>query len=300
MKNGLILAGVRIHNTNTDKAQDTMADVWMITGVSTGIGRALAREAALRGHIVAGSLRKAEQIAGFEAEVPGKTFGFLADVRRAGDLQAFCRDVQGRFGKIDVLVNNAGYGLVGAVEEISDSEARDQMEVNFFGALSLTREVLPVMRQQGRGHIFNVSSIAGLNGTAGLALYNASKFALEGLSEGLFLETRHLGIQVTLVEPGPFRTLWAGPGLVHAGQNLAAYQPVTERLRSRLAATSGQQAGDPGRAARLICDVALAPGAPLRLLLGKAGYDVIEAKIQRLSAELAAWKERGLATDYPA
>jgi NAD(P)-dependent dehydrogenase (short-subunit alcohol dehydrogenase family) len=275
-----------------------MTQHWLITGVSSGLGKALALEVASRGHKVSGTLRKEADIKTFEALSPNHFRGYLADVRDFSALERAVNESSQRFGSIDVLVNNAGYGLVGAVEELSNEEVRDQMEVNFFGALRLTQLVLPGMRVRRKGHIFNISSIAGMNGSPGLGLYNASKFALEGMSEGLMLETRHLGLQVTIVEPGPFRTHWAGSGLVHAKINIPDYAEVTGLLRSRLAAVDQQQPGSPEKAAKLICDVALQKDAPLRLLLGKPAYQVIEAKIKRLTSEYAKWKEKGERTDF--
>jgi NAD(P)-dependent dehydrogenase (short-subunit alcohol dehydrogenase family) len=276
-----------------------MAKIWIITGVSSGLGKALALHAAQKGDTVVGTVRHSDQGDEFELLVPGFTFAVKADVRDRASLENLVSVCLERFGKIDVLVNNAGYGLVGAVEELSEEELRNQMEVNFFGALILTQLVLPTMRKNRKGHIFNISSIAGINGTAGLALYNASKFALEGFSEGMMLECRPLGILVTIVEPGPFRTHWAGKGLVHAKHQIADYEPTVNRLRSRLGDVDGNQPGDPARAAELMYEVALSEGAPMRLLLGKPGYTVVEGKIQRLSQELAAWKEKGIATDFP-
>ena len=271
---------------------------WFITGVSGGLGLALAEELLKAGHKVSGTLRKQEQLAAFEALKPGFSFGYLGDVRDRQAMESALDAAEARSGPVEVLVNNAGYGLIGVVEELSEQEIRDQMEVNFFGALFLTQMVLPRMRKLGRGHIFNTSSIAGLNGAASLALYNASKFALEGFSEGLMLETKHLGIKVTLVEPGPFRTKWAGSGLVHSAKRLDAYRELTDSTRERLARGDGQQPGDPHKAARLMMEVALTENPPLRLLLGKPAYQVIEAKLERLSREFADWKEKGMATDF--
>jgi short-subunit dehydrogenase len=271
---------------------------WLITGVSSGLGRAMAIEAASRGHFVSGTLRNQKDLQSFEALSPHQFKGYLADVRDFSTLETLTKESQNTFGPVDVLVNNAGYGLVGAIEELSEEEIRDQMEVNFFGALRLIQLILPTMRERKKGHIFNISSIAGINGSPGLGLYNASKFALEGMSEALMLETRHLGLKVTLVEPGPFRTLWAGSGLVHSKNNLNAYSEVTNQLRTRLAAVNLKQPGSPEKAAKLISDVALQPDAPLRLLLGKPAYQVIEGKLRRLSEEFEKWKEKGEATDY--
>lgn len=276
-----------------------MQQHWFITGVSGGLGLAMALEAAKRGHKVVGTLRKAEQIAEFEANFPQLFKGILLDVRQKNKMEEAVNEAIAFMDSIDVLVNNAGYGLIGAVEELTEAEIRDQMEVNFFGALFLSQLVLPEMRQNRKGHIFNISSIAGVNGAAGLALYNASKFALEGFSEGLMLETRPLDIRVTIVEPGPFRTAWAGGGLVHAAKQLNDYEPLTRLLRERLERVNGKQAGDPEKAARLICDVALSEEAPLRLLLGAPGYQVVEVKYKRQTEEYQKWKDKGLATDFP-
>lgn len=273
---------------------------WIVTGASSGLGKAIAQEAISRGEFVTGTFRKPEQAQEFTDLVPGKTLGITVDVRQYASLEKLVEESLSVFGRIDVLVNNAGYGLVGAIEELDEEELRDQMEVNFFGPVFLTQLVLPAMRKQHQGHIFNISSIAGINGTAALAMYNASKFALEGFSEGLKLELKSLGIEVTIVEPGPFRTDWAGKGLVHAKKEIDDYQPVTRLLRSRLDAVNGNQPGDPCRAASLMYEVAYSENPPLRLLLGKPGYQVVEAKIDRLVKELSDWKSKGVATDFTA
>jgi len=275
-----------------------MDKVWFITGVSGGLGKSIAKAAAEQGNVVVGSLRNETQFQEFLDLVPGKTFPVLLDVRDLQQSKTAIDQIISTYGKIDVLVNNAGYGLVGAIEELSQEELRDQMEVNFFGALQLCQLVLPFMRKNRLGHIFNISSIAGLNGTNALGLYNASKFALEGFSEGMMLETKHLGIKVTIVEPGPFRTKWAGGGLIHAKKNIPDYESVTSVLRSRLEKVNGNQPGDPDRAAKLIVEVALTENPPLRLLLGASGYQVIESKLKRLTEELMTWKEKGIATDF--
>jgi short-subunit dehydrogenase len=276
-----------------------MQQHWFITGVSGGLGLAMALEAAKRGHKVVGTLRKKEQIQSFEANNPQMLKGIILDVRHREKMENAVLEAINWMGKIDVLVNNAGYGLVGAVEELTESEIRDQMEVNFFGALFLSQAVLSEMRKNKIGHIFNISSIAGVSGTAGLALYNASKFALEGFSEGLMLEIKNLGIKVTIVEPGPFRTSWAGGGLVHGTKQIEDYRPFVQLLRERLEKVNGIQVGDPERAAKLICEVALTETAPLRLLLGAPGYQVVEAKMKRQAEEYERWKSEGLKTDFP-
>jgi len=275
-----------------------MSKIWFITGVSGGLGRSIAIAAAALGNTVIGTLRKESQFTEFEALFPGKSIPVLMDVRNLEQCKLVIEKIITDFGRIDILVNNAGYGLIGAVEEFSQEEIRDQMEVNFFGPVQICQLVLPFMRKQKSGHIFNISSIAGLSANHALAMYNASKYALEGFSEGLMLETKSLGIQVTIVEPGPFRTKWAGGGLVHAKNEINDYKPVTSLLKARLGNIDGKQPGDPDRAAKLICEIALAENAPLRLLLGAPGYQIVEAKLQRMSGEFKKWKAKGLATDF--
>lgn len=272
--------------------------VWFITGVSGGLGRSLALEAARQGDVVVGTLRNPDQFAGFENLFPGKTFPVLADVTNFQQVEAGIDYTISRFGRLDVLVNNAGYGLMGAVEELSEDQIRHQMEVNFFGALNAIRCALPHMRKQRNGHILNISSIAGLNGTNGGALYNASKFALEGLSEGLTLEVKPLGIAVTIVEPGPFRTKWAGEGLVNAAKSIPDYQESAHLIHERLANINGKQAGDPDKAAKLMWKITRVENPPLRLLLGASAYNLIERKMQKKMDEFAEWKSEGKATDF--
>lgn len=276
-----------------------MNKVWFITGVSGGLGRALALEVARQGDIAVGTLRKKSQMEDYQNEIPGFTFPVLADVTDFGQVSKVIEETISKFGRIDVLVNNAGYGLLGAAEELSDEQIRHQMEVNFFGALHAMRQVLPQMRARRSGHILNITSIAGLQGTIGASLYNASKFALEGLSEGMSLELKPLGIHVILVEPGPFRTQWAGEGLVKAQQKIDDYEQSAHLIYERLANNNGKQAGDPDRAAKLMWKITREENPPLRLLLGAAAYTLIEKRMQKKMEEFAQWKEEGLATDFP-
>ncbi len=182
---------------------------WLITGVSSGLGRALAEAVLSRGEIVIGTLRKREQMAEFEALAPGRANSKLLDVTDKSQVRDAVTQAIQSAGGIDVVVNNAGYGLSGAAEEVSDGEIRQQMETNFFGLVAVTQAALPFMRAQKRGHIVNISSVAGYKGILGMSIYSASKFAVEGFSEGLAAEAAHLGIRVTIVEPGAFRTRWA-------------------------------------------------------------------------------------------
>lgn len=273
--------------------------VWFITGVSTGIGRHLAEQAALAGNTVIGTVRKQDQIEGINNLVSGKTFGYVLDVNDHKKVTEVIHEVATKFGKIDVLVNNAGYGLFGGIEEVSMQEARDQMETNFFGALAVTQAVLPIMRQQQSGHIFQISSIAGLTGTPGLGIYNASKHALEGFSEALSHELEALNIKVTLVEPGPFRTLWAGASMKFSDKEIDAYRTTrVGRTKELMTARNGVQPGDPVKAALAIIQIAETEHPPLRLALGKIAIGAIQGKIALLTKELTAWEALSAGADF--
>ena len=273
--------------------------VWFITGVSTGIGKELAEQAALAGNTVIGTVRKQDQIADINNLVSGKTFGYLLDVNDHAKVSEVINEVANKFGKIDVLVNNAGYGLFGGIEETSIQEARDQMETNFFGALAVTQAVLPIMRVQQSGHIIQISSIAGLTGTAGLGIYNASKHAMEGFTEALYYELEAFHIKVTLVEPGPFRTLWAGASMKYTQQEIDAYRNTrVGKTKGLMEARNGVQPGDPVKAALAIIKIAETDNPPLRLALGKIAIGAIQGKIALLNKDLTAWQELSAGADF--
>ena len=271
--------------------------IWFITGVSTGIGRELAEQAALAGNTVIGTVRKQAQIEEINNLVSGKTFGYLLDVNDHEKVVEVMMDVNMKFGRIDVLVNNAGYGLFAGIEEVSIQEARDQMETNFFGALAVTQSVLPIMRKQQSGHIIQISSIAGLTGTAGLGIYNASKHAMEGFSEALYQELLPLGIKVTLVEPGPFRTLWAGASMKFSEKSIDGYAAI-DRTKTAMKARNGVQPGDPVKAALAIIQIAETENPPLRLALGKIAIGAIQGKIALLTKDLTAWETLSAGADF--
>ncbi|SKB52048.1 oxidoreductase [Daejeonella lutea] len=276
----------------------TSSRIWLITGVSGGLGRALALEAARNGDIVFGTLRQEGQVDEFSDLVHGKTFGIQLDVNNHTDIGPVLTHIIDQFGRIDVLVNNAGYGLFGAAEEVSMQEAREQMETNFFGALALTQAVLPIMRSQRSGHILQVSSIAGLSSNPGLGIYNASKFALEGFTEALYMETKDLNIKVTLIEPGPFRTDWAGSSSVRSVKVIPDYDSTAgERIRA-INGMSGKQPGDPVKAAKAILKIVNSENPPLRLALGKIAIDVIRKKINLLERELNEWEKLSANTGF--
>ncbi|UEG50935.1 SDR family NAD(P)-dependent oxidoreductase [Ferruginibacter lapsinanis] len=272
--------------------------VWFITGVSSGLGRHLAEEVAKSGNIVIGTVRKQEQLAGINDLLKGKTFGYLLDVNDHQQVNETIHAVVNEFGQIDVLVNNAGYGLMGAIEETSMEEARAQMETNFFGALAVTQAVLPVMRKQGSGHIVQISSQAGISANHGLGIYNASKFALEGFSEALYKEVLPLGIKVTLVEPGPFRTEWAGASMKFAEKTIEAYADTAGRLKQYIQSISGNQPGDPIAGAHSIMKIVAAENPPLRLALGKLAVETLRKKADWIKQEVADWEKVSADADY--
>ncbi|WP_199337072.1 oxidoreductase [Oscillatoria sp. FACHB-1407] len=226
--------------------------VWLITGCSTGFGRALAEAVLKKGDSLLATAREPEQLHALIEDYPETAKAIRLDVTVSQDIQAVVDAAIATFGRIDVLVNNAGHGLIAALEEVSDVEIRQFFETNFFGALRLMRSVLPVMRQQGSGHIVNLSSTAGLVGFGGSSLYCGAKFALEGTSEALAKEVEPFGIKVTLIEPGAFRTDFNGRSLAVAKRSIDAYATMSDAALQWFKAMDGQQPGDPAKAAQAI------------------------------------------------
>ncbi len=261
--------------------------VWFITGVSSGIGRAAAEAALARGDTVYGSLRQSEQFAAFEQLAPGRAFALQLDVTQPGQItHAVQRVLSG--GRIDVLVNNAGIGMVGAVEESSLAEVRSVFEINFFGALQLMQAFLPQMRRQKSGHIINISSGVGLNALPGMPIYSASKHALEGLSEALAGEVAALGIKVSLIEPGAILTGFTGPGMVEAQHKLSDYEAVSGYGRAGLNHYYQEQAAKPETVAQAILAVADHPAPPLRKLVGSDVPHAARTRLERMQQLLDA------------
>ena len=273
--------------------------VWLITGCSRGLGRTLAEAVLTRGDRLVATARDAQSLEPLKQLAPQRVQTHALDVNREDQVRAVVAAAIAAFGRIDVLVNNAGYGLAGAVEEVNDAEARAQFETNVFGALSLTRAVLPQMRAQHSGHILQISSAAGFVASPGLGLYNASKFALEGYSEALAQEVAPLGIRVTIIQPGPFRTDWAGPSLLTPQHRIAAYADTAHKTIVTLNGYSGKQPGDPARAAAAMIQVVEAERPPLRLPLGEGALGRIRAKLNSVSEELTAWEALTLSTSFP-
>lgn len=272
--------------------------IWLITGVSGGLGRALAEEVAQTGDIVFGTLRKQDQLSAFSNLVPGKTFGILLDVNKHFEFESVLNTIISKFGRLDVLVNNAGYGLFGAIEEVSIEEARDQMETNLFGPLALTQAVIPLMRKQNSGHIIQISSMAGMRSVEGMGLYNTSKFALEGFTEALYFELKPFNVNVTLVEPGPFRTNWAGNSSVRSAKIIDDYYEISGARIAQIMGYSGNQPGDPAKAAKVIIEVVNSETPPLRLPLGPVAIDAIRAKLKWVEDDIKAWEEKSVNTSF--
>lgn len=265
--------------------------IWLITGVSSGLGRALAEAVIAGGDFVVGTFRDAGAADQFTNRHKPDALGVVLDVTDAAATEHVFGRIERELGRLDVLVNNAGYGLAGAVEETSEAEARALFEANVFGPLRVTQRALPLLRAQGRGHIVQISSHGGVKAFGGFGLYNASKFALEGFSEALAQEVAPLGIRVSIVEPGPFRTGFAGGSFWLAARQLDAYAGTAGAFRARMAVGHGQQEGDPAKAAQAIRALVAAENPPLRLPLGRVALQTIQAKLDSVQADLNAGRE---------
>ena len=269
-----------------------------ITGVSSGFGLALSREALSAGHRVIGTVRNDEARHAFEALHEDRAHAILLDVTDIEAIPAAVADAESRFGPVDVLVNNAGDGHEGIFEESPLDEMRRQFEVNVFGAVAVTQAFVPRFRERRRGHIVNITSMGGFITMPGIAYYCGSKFALEGISETLGKEVASFGIHVTAVEPGGFRTDWAGRSMVRAPQTIADYAPVMGPVRERRLARSGKQDGDPVKAARAMIQVTEAVNPPAHLLLGPDAVKVVREKLGALQEEIKAWEALSVSTDF--
>jgi len=280
-------------------ARSTRQRVWLITGTSQGFGHELVRAALDRGESVVATSRHPEKVAEAFPTASDRLLAITMDLSQPAQIAAVVDGAIGRFGRIDVLVNNAGFGIIGAVEEVSDAEISKVFEINVFGLLRVTRAVLPKMRSQRSGNIVNLSSIGGLVGFAGFGIYNATKFAVEGLSEALAKEVAPLGIHVTLVEPGPYRTDFLGGSLAVARTELPAYAETAGVPRAAHSTRHGAQAGDPVRAADAIVEAVTSDSPPLHFLLGSYAYQMATQKLDALRADMETWHDLAVSTDYP-
>ena len=276
----------------------TTSKIWFITGVSSGFGKELAKEVLDRGEIVIATFRKDNQVEDFNKLMPNKSFGVKIDVTDSQLIADGVKEAVAKFGKIDVLVNNAGYGVMGSIEEVTEAEIRKQFEVNVFGVLALTKAFLPVMRSQKSGHIINITSIGGKIGSEGLGIYNGSKFALEGIGEALAAELKPLNIKVTNVEPGPFRTEWAGESASFENTKIVDYKETVGKKLEFLNNLSGNQPGDPAKAAKAIYELVQLPNPPVHLPLGKAAYMVSQKIIDNNIQELKEFEYLGKNLDF--
>ncbi len=268
---------------------DSPKRCWFVTGISSGLGRALAEAALAQGDIVVGTARKAEDIERFEALAADRAFGHILDVTDDAAITQVVSDALSQTGGIDVLVNNAGYGLVGAIEEASLDEIRQQFAVNVFGAIAVTQAVLPSMRKRRAGHILNISSVSGLAPWAGTGVYGASKYALEGFGQNLAKEVAELGIKVTNVEPGALRTDFAGRSLVTAARQIEDYDGAARDALRTLEDATSRENGDPAKAAQAILKMVESENPPMHFLLGSDALYYAGDKLGSMQAEIAKW-----------
>jgi NAD(P)-dependent dehydrogenase (short-subunit alcohol dehydrogenase family) len=273
--------------------------VWFITGCSTGFGRELAKLVLEKGWRAVVTARNPDTIQDFPADYGDRALVLKLDVTVPAQVSDAVQKAESNFGRIDVLVNNAGFGYLAAVEEGEDAEVRAMFETNVFALAAMTRAVLPGMRRRGSGHIINISSVAGLVGFPGVGYYNATKFAVEGLSEALAKEVEPLGIKVLVVEPGPFRTDWAGRSLKQTGHPIDAYAGTGGTRRAAIAGGSGHQAGDPVRAAEAMIQAVQSETPPLHLVLGRMALENARAKFDRMSRDFDQWEQTTLGADFP-
>ena len=276
-----------------------MEKVWFITGCSTGFGRELAKHVIEQGYKIVVTARKTADIQDIVAGHEKQAIAVELDVTKHEQIAAAVKTAMDTFGRIDVLVNNAGIGYFGAVEESEDAEVRRMFEINFFGLTSMTQAVLPIMRKQRSGHILNVSSIGGLVGYPALGFYNATKFAVDGLSEALAKEVAHLGIKVTILAPSGFRTDWAGRSANDSKIVIEDYSHSAGANKDAIRGYSGNQPGDPKRAAIAIVNVVETAEPPLRLLLGAAAFRNANHKLETLKKDYDAWETTSKGADFP-
>jgi NAD(P)-dependent dehydrogenase (short-subunit alcohol dehydrogenase family) len=276
----------------------TQGDVWFITGCSTGMGRDIAEEALARGYRVVLTARNPAAVADLQSRFPATAAAAALDVTDRAQIERAVGFANQRFGRIDVLVNNAGYGYLSSIEEGDEAEVRAMFETNFWGLLAVTRAILPQMRERRSGRIIHNSSQAGLMSFPGTAYYSTSKWAVEALSEGLSRELAPFGIQVSAVEAGPVRTDWAGRSMRRNPPRIADYAAIAERMQL-ITDMDGRQAGDPQRAAAAIVDLAESEDPPRQLLLGRGVLQAYRQKLAEVGAMLDRWEPVSLGTDFP-
>ena len=276
-----------------------MSKVWFITGCSTGFGRNLAMEVLQNGDKVAVTARNTNDVNDLVNLFPDTAVAISLDVTKPNLIKAAVKQAHEKFGNIDVLVNNAGIGYFGAIEESEEAEVRRMFEINFFGLANVTTEVLPIMRAQRSGHIVNISSVGGLVAFPGVGFYNATKFAVTGYSEALAKEVATLGIKVTVVAPSGFRTDWAGRSANNSKIVIDDYKATAHANQNTIRGYSGNQPGDPVRAAKAIVKAVETENPPLRLMLGVGALKGIRNKIKELQVDIDTWEETTVWADHP-
>ncbi|MCY7421773.1 MAG: oxidoreductase [Chitinophagaceae bacterium] len=276
-----------------------MSKVWIITGCSTGFGRELASLALQKGNKVVVTARNPTDIEDIVTPYPDTAISVKLDVTDKAEISASVQKALEAFGRIDVLVNNAGIGYFGAVEESEEDEVRRMFDINVFGLANMTKAILPIMRKQRSGHIVNIASIGGLVSFPAVGFYNATKYAVDGLSESLAKETAHLGIKVTIVAPSGFRTDWAGRSANNSKIEIEDYASTAGKNKNDIRGYSGNQPGDPVRAAQAIIKAVDSDNPPLRLLLGAAALKGARNKLVQLQKDFDAWEETTLGADFP-
>ena len=276
-----------------------MEKVWLITGCSTGFGREIAKFVLSQGYKAVVAARNTDDVQDIIAGQEGNAIAIKLDVTKKDEIRAAVEKTMQQFGRIDVLVNNAGIGYFGAIEESEDEAVRNMFDINVFGLANMIQETLPVMRAQKSGHIVNIASIGGLVGFPAVGFYNATKFAVDGLSESLAKETAPLGIKVTIVAPSGFRTDWAGRSANNSPVVIEDYASTSGKNKSDIRGYSGNQPGDPARAAQAIVKAVEAENPPLRLLLGAGALKGARVKLEQLKNDFDTWEDITLWADNP-
>ncbi|MEP7259267.1 MAG: oxidoreductase [Flavitalea sp.] len=276
-----------------------MDKVWFITGCSTGFGRELSKKALDSGYKVAVTSRNIHDVKDITEGYADTSIAIQLDVTKQEEIDAAVEQTLAKFGRIDVLVNNAGIGYFGAIEESDEAEVRKMFDINFFGLANMTRKVLPGMRKQRSGHIINIASIGGLVGFPAVGFYNATKFAVDGYSESLAKETKPLGIKVTVIAPSGFRTDWAGRSANESKSKIEDYATTAGANKDTIRAYSGNQPGDPVKAAEAIIMAVESPEPPMRLLLGAGALKGARNKLKELKNDFDAWESVTLNADSP-
>jgi NAD(P)-dependent dehydrogenase (short-subunit alcohol dehydrogenase family) len=272
--------------------------IFLITGVSSGLGKAFAEGVLAAGHRVIGTVRTEEAASAFSAPAPGRTHPVVIDVTDFDAIPGVVTKAEREIGPVDVLVNNAGYGHEGILEESPLRDMQRQFDANVFGAVAMIKAVLPGMRARRSGRIVNVTSMGGFITMPGIAYYCGSKFALEGISEALGKEVKPFGIHVTALAPGQFRTDWAGRSMARTERSIVDYDAVMDPIRAARQAKSGKQPGDPAKAAQALLKLVKSDAPPARLYLGADALKLVEDKIEAMKAEIAAWEEVSRSTDF--